>query len=178
MIGGVNSGEECVAFCDNLDSHLTPDFLGLLRAVGCFRFLYLPNCSTEVQAVDAGLGSNTKYLVGKEFEQWLEIGDNLDRWENGTLSASDKRIIIIRFVGAAWKKFFNDDRYNPIRYFVKTGSLLTLDGSDAYKVCIKGLPNYSHQWLDLCHKQLQHQHLLMLKVVMRKQKTCRRTLMR
>ena len=75
--GGVNSGEECVAFCDDLDSHLTPDFLGLLRAVGCFRFLYPPNCSIEVQAVvDAGLGSNTKYLPwpGKSLNSGLRLG--------------------------------------------------------------------------------------------------------
>ena len=59
------------------------------------------------------------------------------------MSASDKRIMITGFVGAAWNFFFNDNRYKPIRYFEKTGSLLTLDGSDDDKVCIEGLPNYS-----------------------------------
>ena len=48
--------EECVLFLDNLDSHLTPEFLAGLRAANCFRFLFPPNRTDEVQTVDAGLG--------------------------------------------------------------------------------------------------------------------------
>ena len=33
--------------------------------------------------------------LSQEFEEWLEIADNLDIWETGKLSASEKRILVV-----------------------------------------------------------------------------------
>ena len=62
--------------CDNLDVHLQEGFLNALKSVNYFRW----------------------------FEEWLENDENLEIWENGKLTASEKGILITKFVGAAWEK--------------------------------------------------------------------------
>ena len=66
----------------------------------------------------------------------------MNRWENDTITASDKRILITKFVGEAWDKIFNLDDFSPDIYFERTGCLLTLDGSEDHLVKIEGMPDY------------------------------------
>ena len=86
-------------FCDNLDAHIQPSFLELLKSVGGFRSLFPPQCTEYVQPVDAGLGRQVKMEIGNQFEEWLEDEDNLQLWEHGKLKESEKRILIAKFVG-------------------------------------------------------------------------------
>ena len=58
------------------------------------------------------------------------------------MSASEKRILITKFVGDAWERIFSREDFNPDVYFQKTGCLLTLDGSEDHLVNIQGLPYY------------------------------------
>ena len=117
---------EKVYFCDNLDSQLQQSFVDALKSVNCFRWLLPVKSTSETQPVDAGLGRLVKLLISQEFEVWLEHEDNLEIWENGKLSASEKRVLITKFVGAAWEKVFLSGKYNPAAFFEKTGCLLTL----------------------------------------------------
>ena len=137
-----HSDEETLLYCDNLDAQVQPVFLDILKTFSCSRFLTPPDCTELTQAVDAGLGRNLKVLTAKEMDEWMEVKDNLEKWENGKLSASDKRILITQWVGAAWEKLFSDDSYHPGRCFERTGCLLTLDGSEDDKVNIQGFPKH------------------------------------
>ena len=92
--------EESLLFCDNLDAQIQPEFLAKLETVNCCRNLSPAECTDQVQAIDAGFGRQLKVEVGNEYEEWLEDDDNLDKWENGKLSASDKRIMVTTWVGA------------------------------------------------------------------------------
>ena len=83
--------------------------------MNCFRDLLPAQCTESVQPVDGGLGH---------------------------LSASEKRILITKFVGAAWEKIFSREDIDPSVYFQKTGCLLTLDGTEDDLVRIEGLPGY------------------------------------
>ena len=83
-----------------------------------------------------------KLLISREFENWLEVDENLDKWENGSISASEKRILITEFVGAAWHKLFSWADFKPVSYFQRTGCLLTLDGSEDNLLKIEGAPTY------------------------------------
>jgi hypothetical protein len=96
---------EKVFFCDNLDAHLQQSFLDLLKSVNCFRWLLPAKSTSETQPVDAGLGRLVKFTISQEFEAWLDNDDNLEIWENGKLTASEKRILVSKFVGAAGKEF-------------------------------------------------------------------------
>ena len=133
---------EKVFFCDNLDAQVQPVFLAILRSINCFRWLLPVKSTSETQPVDAGLGRLLKYLISVEFEEWLEIDENLDLWETGKLTASEKRILVTRFVGSAWEKLFSNPNYTPRAYFEKTGCLLCLDGSEDSKVKIEGMSEY------------------------------------
>ena len=82
--------EEKLMFCDNLDAQTTSSFLDLLRQVGCSQFLTPPETTDLVQAVDDGLGRQVKVQVGRQLEEWLDVDQNLDLWENGNITASQK----------------------------------------------------------------------------------------
>ena len=102
-----------------------------------------PTQSTEyVQPVDAGCGRQVKVEVGKEFEEWPEDDDNLRLWEHGKLKEYEKRILITKFVGAAWEKICSRPDFSTDIYFQKTGCLLTLDGSEDHLINIEGMPDY------------------------------------
>ena len=76
--------------------------------------------------------------MSKEFEKWVEVDKHLEQSENGTVSASDKRIVITNWLANAWEEFFTNPRYNPRAYFERTGCLLTIDGSEDVLVKRKG----------------------------------------
>ena len=42
--------------------------------------------------------------MGKEEEEWLEDDENLSKWENNELTASDRRILIGQWYVKAFKK--------------------------------------------------------------------------
>ena len=136
------SGEESLVFCDNLDAQIQPEFVDRLSTVNGFRYLFPTDCTEQVQPIDGGVGYQLKVETGHEFEDWLEDDENLDLWENGKLSESDKRILITKFVGAAWEKLCSNKNFNPDVYFQKTGCLLTVDGSEDDLVNVEGLPYY------------------------------------
>ena len=66
----------------------------------------------------------------------------MPRKESCTITASQKRILITKWVGNAWDITFKSCKYEPDKCFEHTGCLLTLDGSEDDKVKIQGLPNY------------------------------------
>ena len=40
------------------------------------------------------MGRQIKIYVGQEMDEWLEDEGNLEKWENNTLTASDRRILL------------------------------------------------------------------------------------
>ena len=60
-----------------------------------------PETTDLTQAVDNGLGRLQKYLIGVQLDEWLEEEENLEKWENGKITASEKRILITKWVGEA-----------------------------------------------------------------------------
>ena len=99
-------------FCDNLDAQIQPEFLEKLRSVDCFRNLLPPETTDSTQPVDAGLARQLKNEIGHELEDWLDDEINLDKWEKGKLSTSEKRILITKFVGDAWERIFSHEDFN------------------------------------------------------------------
>ena len=87
--------------------------------------------------------------VGILLEEWLEDDENLNLWEHGKLTESDKRVLITKFVGSAWEKIFSRSDFSADIYFQRTGCLLTLDGSDDHLVNIEGLKDYKPPFVQL-----------------------------
>lgn len=61
-----------------------------------------PNKTDQVQPVDDGLGREIKWNMGKEEDEWLEDDDNLIKWEDNKLTASDRRILLAQWYCTAF----------------------------------------------------------------------------
>lgn len=68
----------------------------------------------ELQPVDAGAGRFLKMEVGRRMDMWLEQADNVERWENNSLTASDRRVLITQWVEAAIEELDSREEYVPV----------------------------------------------------------------
>ena len=95
--------------------------------------------------MDAGYAQVLKTLISREHQDWLDRDDNADRWfqNEKTYTAMERRILITNWAGEAWKKLSKPE-YDNLRKscWVKTGCLLTADGSDDNLVKLEGLDGY------------------------------------
>jgi hypothetical protein len=76
--------------------------------------------------------------MGQEEDDWLEDDNNLQKWENNELTASDRRVLI-----ATWfyKASIRAGKSAAARkYFEHAGALMTADGSDDHLIKLEGVP--------------------------------------
>ena len=95
-------------------------------------------CTDALQPIDASLGALIKVEVGKQLDIWLENGDNLERWESNALTASDRRVLLTKWVATAVDIVDNRPNYR-FRLFEKTGGLMTADGTCDDRINLEGL---------------------------------------
>ena len=60
----------------------------------------LPGCSSRVQPLDISFNEPFKDVVRQQFEKHLE--ENLHRYTEGKISASERRVLVTKWVGKAW----------------------------------------------------------------------------
>ena len=139
----VSEGEEFVLLCDNLTAQVTDEFKSAVRNINGIVHFGVPGATDIWQPVDAGYGYQLKKLTAKAQDEWLELDENINLWTAGTLTASDRRILITQWVGEASEKLNSSD-YDNFRWrcFEKTGCLLTADGSNDDKVEPEGFKDY------------------------------------
>ena len=94
--------ESCLVV-DGLTSQTTKAVRRALLKRNVKLHILLANASHIIQVVDAGVGKMLKDKEGQLLLAWLEEGDNLDRWVSGSISASEKRILITRLGADAWE---------------------------------------------------------------------------
>lgn len=71
-------------------------------------------------------------------DMWLEQADNIERWESNSLTASDRRVLITQWVGAAMEELDSREEYR-FRLFEKCGMAMTVDGSGDDRITLEGL---------------------------------------
>ena len=71
-------------------------------------------------------------------DAWLEDDDNLLKWEDNGLTASDRRILLANWYYRAVKKALSTDAKR--KYFEHAGALLTADGTDDDLIKLEGTP--------------------------------------
>ena len=71
-------------------------------------------------------------------DEWLDDDDNLAKWEDNTLTASDRRILLANWYFKAVKKALEGDTKR--KYFEHAGVLLTADGTDDDLIKLEGTP--------------------------------------
>ena len=132
--GGGLPAKESLLTLDNLHGQTTEKFKAYMKKE-CNSLVghYLGGCTDALQPIDAGLGA----LV-KVDDIWLEIGDNLERWESNALTASDRRVLLTKWLATAVGIVDNRPNYR-FRLFEKTGSFKTADGTCHERINLEGL---------------------------------------
>lgn len=99
-----------------------------------------PGCTSRVQPLDVSVNKPFKNLVREQFEKHLD--ENLDKYVDGKLTASERRVLTTKWVANAWQKV-SENKDMIIRSFVKCGITCKLDGSEDDQVNIRGLESYT-----------------------------------
>ena len=74
-------------------------------------------------------------------DEWLDDDENLAKWEDNTLTASDRRILLANWYFKATQRALEGDAKR--KYFEHAGALLTADGTDDELIKLEGTPpNY------------------------------------
>ena len=93
------------------------------------------------QPVDRGhVGALLKQWARQDQAVWLEDDDNFQKWENGKLSAKEKRVLCTKWFGAAWRKL----KAHPAvveRAFAATGCGCDMLGHTDADISVVGLKN-------------------------------------
>ena len=125
-------------FKDNLDAQKQPGYLNKLKEWGVDDHKLPPNETDQVQPIDRGLGRQVKIYLGQNMDEWLDDDDNLAKWEDNGLTASDRRILLANWYFKAVGKALQTDAKR--KYFEHAGALLTADGSDDDLIKLEGTP--------------------------------------
>eukprot|EP00854_Cymbomonas_tetramitiformis_P024904 gene24904-30367_t len=116
--------DESVVFADNLDAQVQPEYLGNQKEKGrALGWSLLKGGTHWSQPVDQGAGREVKRDIDYEQNEWLENLDNLEKWENCELTASDRRVLMTWWAGAGYAR--TCARVDLNRYFEKSGCLLS-----------------------------------------------------
>lgn len=93
-----DANEKALLLCDNLNSQIAAEFKEACKKERIVNWEYPANTTELLQPVDAGLGRDLKREIGEQMATWLEDEENLEVWEDSKLTASDRRILITKWV--------------------------------------------------------------------------------
>ena len=126
-----------------------------LKEAGITSFFTPGGLTDETQVVDAHNGHNKlfiyftvfvgarlKSLYNRVQEEWLETPANLKLWEEQSISASDRRILLTHWLAEAAQRF-DVDNGSCLHGWESTGCGLAIDGSNENKLIVSGVPNYT-----------------------------------
>ena len=139
------SGEilETLGLCDSLDAQKSYQFNEECRKFR-HRPYHGPASETEHwQPIDAGgIGALVKSLLRIAQDEWLMKSKNWRRWSQGTLSAGERRILTTKWLADAWETVCKDYKHALRKAWDKSGSGVTIDGSNDHLIVVKGRPDW------------------------------------
>ena len=98
-----------------------------------------PGCTSRVQPLDISVNKPFKDVVREQFEKHLE--ENLQRYTEGKISTSKRRVLVTKWVGKAWTEG-GSNRDLVLRSFKKCGISLSLGGSENGEIHIESIEEY------------------------------------
>ena len=104
-----------------------------------------PRCTSRIQPLDVCINKPFKE-AGKRQDE-AHMSENLQLYTEGKLTASDRRVLLTKWVGKAWQEV-NQSKDSIIRSFKKSRISLDLSGSEDDDINIEGIPYYKMQSAD------------------------------
>jgi len=134
-----NENYERLAVFDLLASQKTDICKERMKILRIIPAIIPGGCTGLVQPCDTVLNKPFKDHIKAAATRHYD--ENLERWTEGKFTASERRIIMTKWVGDAWAAV-SKDREAIMRGFTKAGIAVAIDGSEDDLINIKGLPNY------------------------------------
>ena len=92
---------------DNLDAQCTKEYRAKMNEGNIHVMHYPPKTSDKGLApVDNGAGRAIQKSIGDLQEEWLESDDNMEMWEGNKMTASQRRVLVSKWVGDATEALF------------------------------------------------------------------------
>ena len=144
LIPGISDKKnENILFADNVSFQLLEGFHQVCRKkANMIVYMLPPNQTDKVQPIDQGEGYLMKKKIGECLDSWLENEKNLEEW-NSTISAKKRRVLLTRWVGEAWQDLNQKYASTRRKLVLKTGCLMTADGTDDDEIMPQGIENYN-----------------------------------
>ena len=114
--------------------HKTPAVLSKLKKKGITTSLIPGGCTGLLQPLDTAVNKPFKQYLQDYTEQYMDERPDIETW-----SVSDKRIMVTHVVARAWCAFCLEKRALIQKSFLDVGLTLPVDGSQDYKLKIKGM---------------------------------------
>lgn len=133
-----------VLLCDNLTAQTSEAFKEAVAKTGGLVWYGLPNATDLWQVVDSGPAQLLKTFIGQSQRKWLEDDTNSDKWYGQeSFSAKERRILITHWAAEAWRKLTSPEYEEFLKKsWLRTGCLMTADGSEDYLIKPEGLLGY------------------------------------
>ena len=103
-------------------------------------------CTSLIQPLDVVY--NAPFKKKAEAAAMKHMQDNLEAYVNGKFTASERRVLITKWVGQAWEEL-SQNKEMTVRAFRKCGISVAADGSEDFDIHIEGLDNYCVQADDI-----------------------------
>ena len=93
---------------DNLDAQKSDEYTKTLKRKRTTPWFGMADGTDWWQPVDQGYGREIKRQCNILQDDWLEDDDNLTKWEDNKLTASDKRVALTHWIAGA-NKYVNEN---------------------------------------------------------------------
>ena len=94
---------------------------------------YPTNTAESLQKIDAGYDRSIRWAICRLLDNWLMADNDLVKWEEDKLAASDRRMLLSDLVAKANAITIENDMMR-VGCFIRTGGWIEFTKSDAYKL--------------------------------------------
>lgn len=98
-------GQESLLFLDNLSAHRSDEFKAELKKLNVLPWFEPANSTELAQPVDNGAGLEYKQAIARHFALWMDDDANMEKWEDGNLGASERRVLMTLWVSSKLNSF-------------------------------------------------------------------------
>jgi hypothetical protein len=116
---------------------MTKKVINEFKKLNCTTSFILSGRTGFVQVLDVSLNKTLKALVAEAAEDYADKYAEL--YEDGKFSVGDRRVLLTKWVAAAWKRLHVEYKQVIINTFWNVGLSLNPNGSEDYEIKIKDL---------------------------------------
>ena len=96
-------------------------------------------CTGYVQVLDVAINKPLKNRISQLAD--LHYDEHFDKWHKGSYTVGDRRILLTKWVGQAWREFHAQQASLITSTFRKLGLSLAVDGSEDAEISVKDIPD-------------------------------------